>query len=248
MLTCTNAVAGGRSAIYAIIINLPVVALFMAMGLLLWIFFQAPALMGAAAPAYQPGSLRAFLAFILHEMPPGLAGLMMAGLFAIALTSLLSAINAMASAFVTDCYRHAVRGRPDAHYLFVSRAAVVGAGLVLGLMAVVCIEWQRASGLNLLGFAFNVMVLTSSGLLGVFLAAVFTARGTWWSAIAALAAAFVVALFLQPNLVTLWMPDCCPATWSKLAWPWRMVIGTAVSFGVCCLVPSPAAGKTDGPG
>jgi Na+/proline symporter len=232
MLTCRNAVAGGRSALLAIAFNLPVVAMFMLIGLLLFVFYQNPTITGAFLPdGRMPAPRHAFLTFIMHEMPPGLAGLMLAGLFAIALTSLLSAINAMASSFITDCYRRGVRGREDAHYLTASRLAVVGAGAVVAGMALVCIFWHRQSGMNLLGFAFNAVVLTSSGLLGVFCCALFTRAGSWKSAIAALVAAFSITLALQPGIVEYW----APSGWKTLAWPWRMVMGTALSFAVCCL-------------
>jgi Na+/proline symporter len=230
MLTCRNAVAGGRSAFIAILFNLPVLILFLCLGLMLFIFYH-PELVGGAALATVPEAKYAFLTFILHEMPPGLGGLMLAGLFAITLTSMLSAINAMASSFITDCYRRAVVGRDERHYLRASRWAVIGAGTAVALMAMVCITWHRSTELNLLGFAFNAVVLTATGLLGIFLAALCTRRGAGWSAIAALVAAFAVTLALQPNLAKGWAPE----HWATLAWPWRMVIGTVVSFGVCCL-------------
>lgn len=230
MLTCRNAVAGGRSAIYAILLNLPVVLLFMTLGLLLHLHYH-PELLGGVKLATVPEPKHAFLDFILHGMPSGLGGLMLAGLFAITLTSMLSAINAMASSFITDCYRRAVQGRADQHYLRASRWAVVGAGAAVAGTAILCISWHRESGLNLLGFAFNVVVLTSAGILGVFLTAIFTRRGSWPWAIAALLAAFAVTLSLQPNIAVTWAPE----GWERLAWPWRMVVGTITSFAVCCL-------------
>lgn len=230
MLTCRNAVAGGRSALFAILLNLPVVILFMALGLLLHLHYH-PELLGGAPLTAVPEAKFAFLDFILHGMPSGLAGLMLAGIFAITLTSLLSAINAMASSFITDCYRRAVHDRADEHYLKASRWAVVGSGAAVAAMAVLCLFWHRSSGLNLLGFAFNVVVLTSAGILGVFLTAIFTRRGSWPFAIAALASAFVVTLALQPNIVSHWGPE----GWERVAWPWRMVVGTLMSFAVCCL-------------
>jgi SSS family transporter len=233
MLTCRNAVAGGRSALGAILLNIPVVLLFLGLGLLLWVFYQRPDLMGAAAPAYAvPGKQKAFLTFILHEMPAGMAGLMMAGLFAIALTSLLSALNAMASAFITDCYRHVAPARADGHYLVASRWAVAGAGAVVAAVAIGIMAWQRYTGVNLLALALGVMVPTCSGLLGVFLVALFTQRGNQTTAIAALASAFTSAIALQ------W---CQPY---GLAWPWIMVIATALS-AVVCWAGTPSARTRD---
>ncbi|MEX2217206.1 MAG: hypothetical protein WD749_00475, partial [Phycisphaerales bacterium] len=106
MLTCRSALKGGSSALLAMVINLPVIAAFMLIGLLLYIFYQRPDLMGAAAPGIPaPEGPRAFLRFILDEMPPGLTGLMMAGLFAVGVGSLNSVLAAMSAAFVNDVYR-----------------------------------------------------------------------------------------------------------------------------------------------
>ena len=52
MLTCRNANRGGWSVILSNLIGWPVVGLFLVMGLLLWVFYQQPGLMGDAAPGY----------------------------------------------------------------------------------------------------------------------------------------------------------------------------------------------------
>ena len=51
--TFTNAETGSRSVVVAIVASLPIVALFMAIGLLLFVFYRRPDLMGSAAPAYR---------------------------------------------------------------------------------------------------------------------------------------------------------------------------------------------------
>ena len=230
MLTCRNAVAGGRSALLAIVLNLPMVLLFMIIGLLLFVFYGQPQLMGAAMPVYQPASSEgAFLVFIMRELPPGMAGLMLAGIFAISLTSTLSAVNAMAATFINDSYRHWRPACTDAHYLRVGRLAVVASGAALALVAAACVFWQQANGQALIDFALGVMVLPYSGLLGVFLCALFTRRGNGVSAIAALIIGFMSALAMQPWAWHWW------AATLPLAWPWHMVVGTGLSFFTCCL-------------
>jgi Na+/proline symporter len=102
--------------------------------------------MGAAAPTTPPsGSETVFLSFIINEMPTGLAGLMMAGLFAAGIGSLLSAINAMAATFLNDFYRPMRPGRDERHYLAVGRLGVVAWGVVLGVFACGCVYWYAAA-------------------------------------------------------------------------------------------------------
>lgn len=237
MLTCKSAVQGSRSVVVAILINLPVLMLFMLIGLLLYVLYRRPDLMGAAAPAYQiDPKNKAFLEFILREMPAGLSGLMMAGLFAAGLGSCNSAINAMAAAFVNDIYKKLKPGQSDRAYLVAGRWAVVGWGIILGAFASGCVYWQRESGQTLIQFALSVMNFAYAGLLGVFFTAIFTRRGNSASAIAAILCGFVVVMLMQPLVWKLWTPlfsESLAAT--KIAFPWHLLLGTLVATSVCCV-------------
>lgn len=230
MLTCRSAWRAGWSVVWSQLIAIPVVFVFMLLGLLMYVFYSRPDLMGTAFPGgTPPEGKEVFLRFITTQMPAGMSGLMIAGLFAIGLASLDSALNAMSSTFVSDFYKRCRPGRPDAHYLLVGRLGVAGWGVVLGLFASVCVAWHGSTrGQTLLEFALSVMVFAYTGLLAVFLCALFTKRGSTASVLAALAAGFMLTLLMDPAL------------WSKLtpikplAFPWRMVAATAGAFAVCC--------------
>ncbi|MEL7472005.1 MAG: sodium/solute symporter, partial [Planctomycetota bacterium] len=147
LLTCKSAAKGSWSIISAILLSIPVVMLFMLCGLLLWIFYRQPQVMGDAAPAYAIDDSRTvFLNFILREMPAGMSGLMMAGLFAAGLSSLNSALNAMGSTFINDFYKPLRPGRAPKHYVIAGRVSVAAWGVVLGGFACFCVFWQRAEG------------------------------------------------------------------------------------------------------
>ncbi len=225
MLVCKDARRGSKSALTAILIGLPVTTLFMLIGLLLHIFYSRPELMGSAAPVYQiSGTRQVFLEFLLHEIPPGMTGLMMAGLFAAALSSVNSALNAMSSAIVTDFYRKFRPKKSEKQYLNAGRLGVVVCGIVLGGFAVISVYWQSARPeATLIDFALQVMVFAYSGLTAVFLCAVFTKRGNDTSVIGALIAGFLIALSLQYSAQ------------SSLAFAWQMLIATSYAFMVCCL-------------
>jgi len=243
MLTCRSAAKGSWSVIIAILIGLPVSFLFLAIGLLLYVFYQLPEAMGAAAPGYAIDDTRqVFLTFMLRELPPGMAGVMLAGLFAAGLSSLNSALNAMGASFVNDWYRSAVPGQDERHYLRVGRCAVAGCGIVLGGFAMGCIYWQQAAGQSLIDFALGVMAFAYSGLVAVFLTALMTRRGNGTSAVLALATGFLAVLLLQPWAWSHW----APAGWEKtqIAFPWQIVIATSLALGVCCLGrPSASEGE-----
>jgi SSS family transporter len=243
MLTCRSARAGGWSVILANVISWPVTALFLGLGLLLYIFYRDQ----------DVGDGRdVFVRFILNEMPSGLRGLMIAGLFAAAMSSLDSALSAMASATVADFYRPWRVGRlgrtrlGHQRELKLARVLVVCWGVVLAGFACFCVYWHEKTELPLIDFALGVMVFAYSGLLAVFLTAICTRRGNAWSAIAALVTGFlIVALFetwiwssFEPaNQAKEWVLDRLPGGLAeiRLAFPWKMVIATTGAFLVCCL-------------
>jgi SSS family transporter len=254
MLTCKNAIAGGRSVLSAIALSVPIVTLFLVTGLLLWALDHARLSQPVgldSAPRVVGGfkSERVFVNFILNDMPRGLSGVMVAGLFAVGLGSLNSAINAMAATLMKDFYMPARVGKSERHYLRASRWAVAGWGAVLGGFAVLCIFWKRANPeTTLIDFALGVMTFAYAGLLAVFLTALLTKRGSTASVIAGLVVGFVVVLLLQPYVWgrwTAWITWSVPSTDGtamsrnlagvKIAYPWHMLIGTACAFGVCCL-------------
>lgn len=231
LLTCRSAVKGSWSAIFAIIINIPVTMVFMAIGLLLYIYYSRPDIMGIAAPSYEiDNSRKVFLNFILNEMPDGMSGLMIAGLFAAGLSSLNSALNAMSSTFVNDFYK---RFRPDLdekHYLLIGRLGVVVFGIILGLFGAFSSFWQENNPeTTLIDFALTVMIFAYSGLVSVFLTAIFTQRGNSVSVIAALLTGFVVIIIMQIAYVDGRLIR------EAVAFPWQMFIATTLAFGVCCI-------------
>jgi Na+/proline symporter len=234
MLTCRSALKGGSSAFIALLINLPMLAVFMSIGLLLYLFYQRPDLMGAAAPGAAPARSRdVFLVFIMTQMPPGLTGLMMAGLFAVGVGSLNSALAAMSATFINDAYRPMVRGRTDRHYLIAGRLAVAAWGVVLGLFACWCVLWHARGGETLIGFVLGAMTFAYAGLLGVFLTALCTRRGNAKTAIIALAVGFLAVLLMQPAIWAWWTQPLPSLAAVKLAFPWRLTIATILAFLAC---------------
>lgn len=240
MLTCKTAIKGGQSAVLAIALGIPIVALFMLIGLLLYVFYGEPAKMGAAAPSYvPPNSAKAFLTFILREMPAGMSGLMMAGLLSVGISSLNSALNAMAATAIKDFYMPRRPGRDPRHYVAAGRIGVVAWGVILAGFAVFCVFWQRANSQTLIDLALGVMTFAYAGLLAVFLAALFTRRGNSTTAVLAIIVGFLVLASLQPIAWNryAWLLGLKGV---KLAWPWHLVIGTAIAFVVCVIGKRPA--------
>lgn len=240
-LACRDARSGARALYLSMWAAIPVVAIFMAIGSLLHIFYDRPDLMatGGVAGSFSGEKITVFMSFILSEIPPGLRGLITVGVIAAA--AINSGLISMSAVVVTDFYRPWRDGRgpvSERHYVHAGRAAMLLLALALFAMSVLCFFWQRYSDTPLLEFVLGVMVFAYSGLLGVYAVTVFTGRGATWSVIAALVAGFLTILLQQHYIVDSFG---LPPSWKMLAFPWQLCIGSVTAFLVCL------AGNKKGP-
>jgi Na+/proline symporter len=222
LLTCKDSRQGSRSAIMAVLMAIPVSFLFIAIGMLLWFFYERPDLMADMAPGYErPENARVLAVFIVNELSGGLAGLLAAGLAAAAISSLTSEINAIAATVATDLYKPLKPQADDRQVLRVGRIGVPLAGAALAVVAIASIELSKSAG-DVVDFALMVMMYAYAGLVAVFLCALCTPRGNQWSAVAALVVGFGwICLFQFTPLG------------SNLAFPYQMFFATLIAFIVC---------------
>ncbi len=247
MLTCSDWKKGGLSLVSSAALILPLNVLFLAVGSLLYFYHRL-------RPESVPGGVTNpddyFLLFVVREMPRGMAGLVLAGLLAAAVSSHTSVLNALASTSIADFYRpHLVRNAGEAHYLAASRAFTAFWGVVLILVAACFI----GSGQNVLETALRTLTYFYGSLLGTFLLGIFTRRGNSASATTGMLFAVPVVLLFQardflekPELapsaaraVLGALPealrDAVRAGVPHLAWPLWIVVGTAISFAIGAL-------------
>jgi SSS family transporter len=136
-----------------------------------------------------------FISFVTRYLPAGLVGLVMAAIFAAAMSTISAEINSLATVTVIDIYRRHIRkGATDRHYLTASRIATV----FWGAYAIGTAQYGGRLGalieaVNMLGSYFY------GGLLGVFVLAFFFNRvrgsAAFIGALAGEAAIFAVAGF-----------------------------------------------------
>src|SRR5262249_57283919 len=96
---------------------------FQFLGTALWVFFQrypTPTSRGILAGTVT--AERIVPHFVVTQLPVGFKGLVVAGVLAAAMSTLDSALNAIATVGVVDVYRrHVVKRRDDAHYVIVAK-------------------------------------------------------------------------------------------------------------------------------
>ena len=135
-----------------------------------------------------------FPTYIIEYIPTGLLGLIIAVIFAAAMSSLDSEITALSSATIMDFYKRWFRpGAGDAHYLMISRLTTLAWG------AFACVVALYAGQLGSLIEAVNQIGSFFYGsLLGVFLLAFFVPRargtGAFFGLLAGMGSVFLVSV------------------------------------------------------
>ena len=166
---------------------IPVWALFMLIGTLVWAYYQLShdALPAGIAPD------KVFPHFLATKIPAGLAGLFMASLFSAAMAMLSSDLNCLSVVGVEDFYRRLRPQATDAQRLFVGKLIVAVCGALAVLVAVV-IAWKSE---RVLSFWFTTSSVVAGGLAGLFLLAFLSPRANRQGATAGIVAGLLVTTY-----------------------------------------------------
>jgi solute:Na+ symporter, SSS family len=160
-----------------------------------------------------------FPTFITTVMPIGIVGLLIAAIFAAAMSTISAELASLSTASVIDFYRRFVRrDASDAHFLRVSRIATAFWGIFASAVAV----WAAELG-SLIEVVNRFGSFFYGSILGVFMLAILTRRATGTGASVGLAAGMSAVA-----LVAFGRPD--------IAFLWHNVIGAVVVFVVGLLV------------
>ena len=139
--------------------------------------------------------------FVLSELPIGLAGLFIAGVFAAAMSSIAAELNALSTASVIDFYRRWIKPHADdAHYLTVSKGATV----FWGFFACIVATYAATLG-SLIEVVNRFGSFFYGSILGVFLLAMVPmakARGAFFGLIIGMGTVGFVAF--QTSIEFLW--------------------------------------------
>jgi Na+/proline symporter len=143
-----------------------------------------------------------FITFVLEQLPHGVIGLLVAVIFAAALSSSASELSALGSTTTVDFYRHLLRpAAPDAHYLVASKVfTLLWGAIAIGFALFANLVSNMLEAVNIVGSVFYGVVL------GLFLVAFFIryVRGTAVFCAALLAQALVLGLFFTVSIGYLW--------------------------------------------
>ena len=131
--------------------------------------------------------------FMMSQMPAGVAGALIAAIFAATMSTISSNINSVATAFSIDFWKRFRKSTSDSQLVVVARWASVVSGMVGLLLALFMATWNIQSFLD---FFNEVLGLLTSGLGGLFFIAVFMKRVKGYAALTGFVAG-EIAVFLM---------------------------------------------------
>src|SRR5213594_1623685 len=238
MLTAPDIRRSRRSLMLSGLADIPIVLTFLSIGLLLWTYYQVH-----PDPTLPKTPNETFCHFILYQMPVGLRGLLIAGIFATAMGSLSTAINALATSFTRDRYEPYINPRSTAEQsLRAVRWATVWFSILMIIVAsttaYLVIVYPKV---RIIPIVLGIYGYTYGSVLGIFLTGMLTrSRGSDRGNIIAMIIGFIVVailsglpnniagifgskLYEQPN----WLP--------VMEFPWWICFGTIITFCLAIL-------------
>lgn len=155
-----------------------------------------------------------FPLFIVEGLPPGLSGLIVAGILAAMMSTVSSSLNSLASATTHDIYAPLTGRTDEEHLMRVGRrftllwaAILIGGALLFQLVQ---------QGTPIVVIALQVASFTYGGLLGGFLLAVLSKRAGERDAILGISVAITVLFVLWAAQQFEWIPRVVDPLWFSL--------------------------------
>ncbi|MFZ4484644.1 MAG: sodium:solute symporter family transporter [Chthoniobacterales bacterium] len=246
LLTAENPAKARRSLIVSGFADIPIVLGFLAIGLLLAIHYETDPDLSLPASANE-----VFAHYIVNEMPVGVRGLIVAGVFATMMGSTSAALNALATSFVRDFYFPYLGGgnASDQRAVSVARISTVVFGALMVGVATAAAYAVLQTNITIIPLALGILGYSYGSLLGMFLLGMLTERrgsdrANVVAMLAGMAAVLVLCRVKVPSIEigalltgrlvpTEWafgwfLPDWWPA----IAWPYYVLVGTIFTFGV----------------
>jgi Na+/proline symporter len=193
--------------------------MFLFIGSMLYVFFNGEVMK----------SDEVFPKFIVHYMPTGISGFIIAGLLAAAMSTLSGSISALASTLVGDIYKpYWGKNKSDEQLLKVSRLFALLWAAILILSAFLFMNSTKA----VVELGLSIASFTYGGLLGTFLLGLFFKKIKQTDAIIGFAAGIIGMVFV--------------IYYTKIAWTWYTIIGVIFTIVTANIAALMTGKKTSG--
>ena len=190
-LTTPTERAASRSIWTHALMVVPASLLFFGLGTALYIFYSSHS---DAVPPPEMGNDIIVPWFVVTQLPAGLAGIVIAGLFAATMSTVDSGMHSVATSLVNDVYQKIKPDADDKTKLKLARILTVLFG-ILGTLSAILISGISSQSL---WTTFLMLVgLFGSSLAGVFALGVFTKKGNATGAVVGILSSILILLFIR---------------------------------------------------
>ena len=201
-----------KSTMFGSLLYVPVSLIFVFIGTALFSYYNAqPELLPAGTPADQ-----VFPHFIVHGLPTGITGLVIAAIFSAGMSTVATSINSSATIVLTDFVKHFSKkertDKKDMKTLYATSLVVGVVGIIIGILM------MQVDGV--LDAWWTLASIFSGGVLGLFLLTLISRKPHRAASITAAVAGMLVVIWIA--LMQVMSPE--PAINGKLA----IVFGTTV--------------------
>jgi SSS family transporter len=209
LFTCKNQRDSQKALILSGFVVLFQFALFLTIGVMLYAYYKF-------YPMTTPltSNDEVFPKFIVERLPHGVSGLVIAAIFAAAMSNLSGSLNSLASTTVLDFYKPLINPKAsDESLLKLSRWLTAAWGVILIVIAFLARNWGSVFTVGL-----TIASLVYGTMLGAFLLGVLTKRANQIGVIVGMLSSIITMLFVK--------------FYTDLAWTWYVLVGTAICFPV----------------
>ncbi|HEY6907422.1 MAG TPA: sodium:solute symporter [Ignavibacteriaceae bacterium] len=148
--------------------------------------------------------------FIIHALPPGVSGIIIAGLFAAAMSTLAASMSSLSSSTMMDLFQPVFGSKGKE--LFIPRIITLFWAAILVLSALFFMNTSTA----VVELALSIASFTYGGLLGTFLLGLFIRKAQETNALVGFTLGIIVMIFV--------------ISFKLVAWTWYTIIGVAVTL------------------
>ena len=194
-----DAKAAARSIWGSACLYVPVTLLFTIIGTLLWMYNQAAISHPGTIDPVPAGTKAAevFPWFIMHQLPIGVRGLLVAAIIAAAMSTVAATLNSGSTVLLEDYWKRFCpkRAGERANMAFLRTMTVMLAVVSIGIALAVVWIWGKDNK-TVLGMWYTLQGVLSGGMLGLFLIGAFSKRTRPWHAVVATASGFLLLVWV----------------------------------------------------
>jgi len=251
---CCGSEKDARKAVIWSSVSLVTTLLMLAVGSGLFAWYAVKGLSVDEAAKFAENPNFVFPVWITTVLPPGLTGLILAGAFAAAISSLDSVLAALSQTSLSAIFgREKLEKEADGKKMvFRSRVAVVVWAVILSGVAIVLAGgYAQSENKNLIDLAFGMVAYTYGPLLGVLFAAIIPGRRNVKGLYLGVAVSILIVAWIRPELGQLLtafgfsgFAESLAAVKPGIAFPWFYPVNAMITFLGACIPlgskPSPS--------